>query len=542
MNPFFRQNIIDRLPNKKYDLAIIGGGITGAGVARDAASRGLSVLLLEAHDFAFGTSSRSSKLVHGGIRYLENMEFGLVHEALTERKILLNTAPHMVHPLRFLIPIYESSRVGFFKMGLGMLAYDILSAFEAPQLHERLNPYKTKAREPLLNSSTLKGGFIYSDAFMEDDRLVIETLRSARTFGADVVNYTEVQKINQNEEHIELQILDVRSKKTVQAQAQHVVACVGPWTDQFAGKSLSGWKKSLRPTKGVHIVFPREKLPVAQAVVMAVETRIIFVIPRGDITLVGTTDTDFNQDPKDVLVDESDVDYLLKATNNYFPGRSLTVKDIISCYSGVRPLVDDGAQSEGKTSREHQIFKHTDKITLVAGGKYTTYRSMALEIVDTVLEAFPFEQKMGYRASQTEAALNPSATPEKLDRCRHQVDRWAQETGFPLSLLLMAFDRRGEEAFELIQKMTRLKNPSLEERYWVAEAQFSIREEMCLQLVDFYWRRTPLFLFHKDNGLRFLPAIAKEFAAHLKWTENETHAQTEAVLQLMARELKAIRR
>lgn len=542
MNPLYRQNIIDHASQKKYDLAIVGGGINGAGVARDAASRGLSVIMLEAHDFAYGTSSRSSKLVHGGIRYLENFEFGLVHEALTERKILLNIAPHMVHPLRFLIPIYESSRVGFFKMGMGMLAYDLLSAFEAPQLHERLNKNDLSRREPLLNANTLKGGFIYSDAFMEDDRLVIETLRSARTFGADVVNYVQVDKVVENNSGVTLDITDVRGKKTTQVHAQHVVSCVGPWTDLFAQKSLPNWKKSLRPTKGVHIIFPREKLPVTQAVVMAVEKRIIFVIPRGEITLVGTTDTDYTKNPEDVLVEDSDVDYLLKATNNYFPGLQLSSKDIISCYSGIRPLVDDGAQTEGKTSREHQIFKYSNNVTLVAGGKYTTYRSMALEIVDTILEAFPFEQRMMFKSSRTEEILNPMATLEKIERSLLHVETLSTETGLPAELLHKAFTRRGEEAYELIQKMTRLTNPSFEERYWLSEALFSIREEMCLNLVDFYWRRTPLFLFHKDNGLRFLPAIAKEFAIHLKWSQDELHQQTESVLNLIAKELKAIRR
>ncbi|MBY0315755.1 MAG: glycerol-3-phosphate dehydrogenase/oxidase [Bdellovibrionales bacterium] len=542
MNPIYRQNIINKASQNHYDLAIVGGGITGAGVARDAASRGLKVILFEAHDFSSGTSSRSSKLVHGGIRYLENLEFGLVHEALTERKILLKIAPHMVHPLRFLIPIYKSSRVGFLKMGLGMIAYDILSAFEAPKLHERLSSKEIEFKEPLLNQGELKGGFIYSDAFMEDDRLVIETLRSARNFGADVVNYVEVNKITETNEGVTIKVRDVLGKKECDVSATHVVSCVGPWTDLFAEKSLPRWKKSLRPTKGVHIIFPREKLDVKQAVVMAVETRIIFVIPRGEVTIVGTTDTDYAKDPSDVLVDEDDVNYLLKATNSYFPDVNLSHKDIISCYSGIRPLVDDGAQTEGKTSREHHIFEYSDKVTLVAGGKYTTYRSMALEIVDTVLAKFPFEQKMTLKTSQTEDILNSSATAEKIERGLLYSESLSEEMNLPLPLVKQAFLRRGEEGHEILQKMTRLKNPSMEERYWLAEAPFCIREEMCLNLIDFYWRRTPLFLFHKDNGLRFLPAIAKEFATHLKWSADETQKQIDAVLALSSKELKAIRR
>jgi glycerol-3-phosphate dehydrogenase len=536
-----RKAILGELKTEKkiWDLVVVGGGITGAGVARDAASRGLRVLLVEANDFASGTSSRSSKLVHGGIRYLENLEFGLVHEALTERKILLDIAPHMVHPLRFLIPIYDSSRVGLVKMEMGMILYDLLSMFDAPQLHEAHGATNTHVQEPLILQEGLKGSVVYSDAYMEDDRLVVETLRSATALGAKCINYAKVTEISENENQVTLAIQDTLTGDVVEVHAHQVAGCVGPWTDIFGFEVLKDWKKSLRPTKGVHVIFPREKLPVHQAVVMAVEARIIFVIPRGEIVIVGTTDTDFPQNPGEVNADSADVDYLLAATNKYFPELQLGKKDIISCYSGVRPLVDDGAKTEGKTSREHHIFNHSEHITLVAGGKYTTYRAMAEEIVDAVLAKCPFETRMKWRAPSTKTPLNPLATREKLNRAQLQSGRVAEELGLPVALVLSIVNRHGEEAFTILNSMANISG-SLEERHWLAEAKFSITNEMCLSLVDFYWRRSPLFLFHKDNGLSLLRPLALVFQAALGWTDSETNIQMEKVLAQAAKEKSSL--
>lgn len=536
-----RKVTLDQLANATYDLAIIGGGITGAGVARDAASRGMKVIVLEAKDFASGTSSRSSKLVHGGIRYLENLEFPLVHEALTERKILLETAPHLVHPLRFLMPIYKHSRVGRFKMSLGMILYDVLSLFESPQLHEHLGAEATKQKEPILKSEELKGSFIYSDAYMDDDRLVIETLRAAKKLGAEMVNYALVDRVNELSEGCRVSVRDELRGQRYEVQAKHVVGCLGPWTDIFGKSALENWKPILRPTKGSHIIFPKQKLPVHQAVVMAVEKRIIFVIPRGEMVIVGTTDTDFEGDPFGVNTEEQDVQYLLEAVNNYFPGRSLTAADIVSCYSGVRPLVDDGAQTEGKTSREHQIFRHSPRITCVAGGKYTTYRSMAEEIVDSVLKQFPFEERMMWKSPNTAVAINSAATEDKIWRCRLQSKHIAKEFKMPQTAIELLISRRGEEAYQILEKVNQLPvEMSWQEKLWSLEALFSIENELCLNLVDFYWRRSPLFLFHQNHGYEYLESIAQVFANRLGWSDSYKEEQISAVDVSIQRETKAL--
>ncbi|MCJ8276257.1 MAG: glycerol-3-phosphate dehydrogenase/oxidase, partial [Bdellovibrionales bacterium] len=370
---------------------------TGAGVARDAASRGMKVALVEANDFASGTSSRSSKLVHGGIRYLENFEFGLVFEALAERSLLFEMAPHLVHPLRFVIPIYKSSRVGFWKMAAGMWLYDLLALFETPQMHEALSVTETHKRLPELDESEMTGAFEYSDAYMDDDRLVIETLRDAQRMGVDSANYTEVISAQKKGDSVEsLTVKDKVSGKEFKIKAKQVMTSVGPWTDIFGDHIFEDWKKRLRPTKGVHITFARERFPVSRAVVMAVEKRIIFVIPRHEMVIVGTTDTDFKDDPVNVTTQQEDVSYILQAIDKYFPDLGIKQDDIIACYSGVRPLVNDGSESEGKTSREHSIFDHGDNLSFVAGCKYTTYRKMSEDCVDFVLNMMDFNERMSF--------------------------------------------------------------------------------------------------------------------------------------------------
>ena len=392
MKPFSvkqRSQNIKSFPENTYDLVIIGGGIVGAGVARDAASRGMKVALVEKNDFAFGTSSRSSKLIHGGIRYLENLEFGLVFESLRERKLLFEIAPHLVHPLEFMLPLYKKSRVGMFKMGLGMWLYDALSMFKAPKVHRRFNAKKTLFQNNMLQPEGLLGSYVYFDATMDDDRLVHETLRSANNYGAQCANYVEATGVHleANGQAGALKCKDVFSGQSFVIKAKHIVSTVGPWTDEVGSAFLPNWKKIMRPSKGIHLTLSRDRLPLTSAVVMAADKdkRIVFAIPRQEMILVGTTDTDFSGDLNNVQANTQDVEYLLKIVSEYFPGAKLKKEDIIASYAGIRPLVDDGSASESSTSREHLIYSDPQNITFVAGGKYTTYRHMAEQTVKAAL-------------------------------------------------------------------------------------------------------------------------------------------------------------
>ena len=527
-----RQLNIRNLEKEKFDLFIIGGGITGAGVARDAAMRGMKVGLIEASDFASGTSSRSSKLIHGGIRYLENMEFKLVFEALSERQKLFDMAPHLVHPLRFMIPLYEEGRVGMFKMGLGMWAYDALSLFQAPEMHERLSPAETQARMPSLQAQKLLGSYVYSDAYMDDDRLVFETLRSANAAGATCANYVKAVGAEFSADGKLSKVIceDQIGKTKFAVEARHFISTVGPWTDELGTSLFKEWKKILRPTKGVHLTFEKKRLPLGSAVVMGAEKRIVFGIPRHEMVIVGTTDTDFQGSPSDVVAGPEDVEYLLGVIENYFPGAKIKSSDIVASYAGVRPLVQDGASTEGKTSREHTIFTENHGVTFVAGGKYTTYRLMAEQIVKECLRFFPLEDRVRFNRCLTEQPINPLVTTESRQEDHILLDLLNKIAHLSPSDAARFVDRHGAEARKIWQNF----GPA---SYWELEALHAIENTMCLHLVDFYTRRAPLFLSEPDHGVSQIGQIAAVFSRCLGWNREQLEAEEKNLAIHMKREL-----
>ncbi len=536
-----RQENINKMSTTEYDLLIIGGGIVGAGVAREAALRGMSVALVEMQDFSQGTSSRSSKLIHGGIRYLENLQFGLVFEALSERRILFEIAPHLVHPLRFLIPLFKSSRVSRLKMGLGMWLYDALALFEAPQMHESLSSLETQGHVPFIRDHDLVGSFVYSDAYMDDDRLTIETIRSAVDVGACVANFVKAESlaVAQNPRAGVL-CRDTRTGQTFQVKAKHVCSTVGPWTDFLGAAFFPDWQRRLRPTKGIHLTFSRSRLPLELAVVMAAdsEKRIVFAIPREEMILIGTTDTEFTMSPEEVGTTKADVDYLLEITNRYFPEARLTVNDILASYSGVRPLVHDGAESESATSREHLIFSRPEGITFVVGGKYTTYRAMAQQAVDQVVSTFPYEQRLNWRKANTLAPLNPRATTDFFGHWESEAQQWARRFGVAESLCRRWAVRHGGEGEELVRWSRDWPDEmSLEDRYWATEAAFAVHMTLCLRLEDFYWRRSPLFLSSPNHGRAFLNVISESMGLSLGWSADQTKSEIENLQHNIAKEL-----
>jgi glycerol-3-phosphate dehydrogenase len=531
-----RQTFWDQLDKEEYDLLIVGGGITGAGTARDAASRGMKVALIESSDFASGTSSRSSKLIHGGIRYLENKEFKLVFEALNERTRLFEIAPHLVHPLRFMIPLYENSRVGMFKMGLGMWLYDALALFQAPEMHERLNAEQSFSRMKMLKPEQLVGSFVYSDAYMDDDRLVHETLRSANEYGVHSLNYVKAKSIEiaPSGKIQSLTAHDILTGKEKKIRARHFVGSVGPWTDLLGESFFHQWKKVLRPTKGIHITVSKDRLPLSSAVVMAAEKsdRIVFGIPRHEMVIVGTTDTDFKGDPSQVVAEPDDVKYLLEIVGHYFPGAQLKKEDIIATYAGVRPLVNDGASTEGKTSREHVIWNHENhNITFVAGGKYTTYRLMATQVVERVLRFFPIEERAKFANSQTKKPLISEATVDLLNQSLNSIPKIAAENFRSEAEVTSLCQRYAMEAQSILAR-----NPK-HYTYWQLEAAQAIDFTMCLNLVDFYARRVPLFLARADHGLPFVKEIGAVFQEKLGWSEQKLDEQIQLLHSYMQREL-----
>ncbi|MEY4930014.1 MAG: hypothetical protein RI909_738, partial [Bacteroidota bacterium] len=385
-----RANNLKLLSSESFDLLIIGGGITGAGIALDAASRGLKTALVEKHDFAFGTSSRSTKLIHGGLRYLKQLEFGLVKEVGSERAVVHKLAPHLVVPEKMLLPLYEKRGFGSVLTSFGLKLYDFLAGVKPEDQRRMLTRHQTLKQEPLLNPLDVKGGAIYAEYRTDDARLTIEIMKTAVKHGARVVNYCEaVDFIYQDGiiqgikaiDHLKAQHFDIR--------ATVVVNAAGPWVDTLRDVNQSKQGKRLHLTKGVHLVVAHEKLPVKQAIYFDVEDgRMIFAIPRGRTTYIGTTDTNYTGSLEEVLTSQHDAEYLIKAVNQTFPSANLSLSDIESSWAGLRPLIHEDGKSASELSRKDEIFESDSGLISIAGGKLTGYRKMAERIVDRVLKKY----------------------------------------------------------------------------------------------------------------------------------------------------------
>jgi glycerol-3-phosphate dehydrogenase len=554
-SPRTRSQSIERFSRERFDVLVVGGGITGAAVARDCVSRGLSVALLERRDYSYGTSSRSSKLIHGGLRYLENLEFGLVFEALAERSLLLKTTPTMVRPLPFYFPVYEGDRTGRAVLGLGMWLYDLLALFRSPGYHKSLSRSRMLEDLPGLRADGLKGGFRYFDASMWDDVLGIEILRDATRFGAACANYVEATKPVWTGDRITgFGFRDLETGREGQISADQVIICAGPWTDQVGETLASGspeskpWRNWLAPSKGVHLILDLKRLPIPGAMVMSEpkDGRISFVIPRPDfgsgVVIVGTTDGASPKDPDRAEISRDDIEYLLGLLNRYFPSHQFTTKDILSAYIGVRPLAVPPSGGDGlsdskslqKVSREHHIDSGPGGTVLVAGGKYTTHRTMADEIVRFALSRNRELASRERRKFSTQLAPNARTTPEALKQAK--ADPRAGEIEKEL------WERYGSEALEVLSIDDELRRsgrasmsdpegfPRLE-----AQLRFNIRQGSVLHLEDFYLRRLPLFFARADHGLPWLDLLASAWAQELGKSSSEVESEKQALRQELDR-------
>ena len=509
---------LKNLENKRFDLVIVGGGIMGAGVAREAQMRGLQVLLLEKCDFASGTSSRSSKLIHGGIRYLANLEFDLVLESLKERTNLFDMAPNLVQPARFVLPVYKDSKYSMSYMALGMMLYDLLVGINQFPTHKRLNIKDTLDYVPFINTDQMQGSFIYSDAYTDDSRLVLETIRSAKRHGAICMPYSKVTGTLMKDGKI--QALNVEHKGvTYKVKGTHFVGAVGPWTDVFANSVLKKWDSQIKPSKGVHITLERKKLSSLKHSVVMVDqqnSRIVFCIARDEMIIIGTTDTDFKESPDNVFTTTEDVKYLLKMCNMYFPKANIKKEDIVASYAGVRPLVDDGSDSVNATSRECKIISDSRNITFVAGGKYTNYRKTSKEVVDKILKNYEFQDLLRFKPdSNSKQALNPRATLSCFVKSRNMVSYWSKESGLTL------------DEVEYLQKKYYMETEDILgyeiESYNLLglEVEHAMRKTMCTSLIDFFLRRTNMFFSLPDNAKKLYKKVAIQMAKRLSWSDKQ---------------------
>ena len=374
------RKILAELAGERLDLLVIGGGIVGSGIARDAALRGIKVGLIDANDFAFGTSSRSSRLLHGGVRYLAQGRVGLVREASVEKTILHRIAPHLAQPLPFIFPAYRGSGWPLWQLRIGVKIYDLLAGKNLGK-SEGFSADEIKEIVPGLKTDGLRGAVRYFDGFTNDSRLVIDTLRSAHNAGARLANYARFVRHATNGDEFVAHVNDELSGGGLEVRTRAIVNATGPWAQ---GLGLS--QVQLRLTKGIHLVFDAKRISNRDAVVITEGSRVLFVLPWGERTIVGTTDTDYQGRPEDVRTTAADIDYLLKTLNRFFPGARLTEADIISSYSGLRPLIADPHGKPSDISRSHQILNPSKGWWDVAGGKLTTYRLMAEQTVDRIAQ------------------------------------------------------------------------------------------------------------------------------------------------------------
>jgi glycerol-3-phosphate dehydrogenase len=520
------------LGSTKFDVLVVGGGVTGSGAALDAATRGLSVAMVEARDFASGTSSRSSKLFHGGLRYLEQLNFGLVREALHERELMLTRiAPHLVKPVSFLYPlrhrVWERPYVGS-----GMTLYDLMSGFNRSVPHHRHFTRGGALRKvPALKRSALTGALMYYDAQADDARHTLMVARTAATYGATVLNSAEVVKLHRAGERIVgARVRDVETGTEVDVKASVVVNCTGVWTDDIQTLAGGRGRFHVRASKGVHIVVPRDRINSETGLILRTEKSVLFVIPWGTHWIVGTTDTDWTLHKAHPAASRADIDYILEHVNSVL-AVPLTHDDIQGVYAGLRPLLSGESESTSSLSREHAVARPQPGLISIAGGKYTTYRVMAKDAIDAALE----DISSGAPHSVTEHI--PLAGAEGYHAMVNQVDKLAGRAGVPAWRMQRLLDRYGsltEELLALADDDASLLEP-LEgaEEYIRAEIVYAASHEAAQHLDDVLARRTRISIETPDRGTTSAEATARLVAPYLGWDEeritNETQAYSDRV-------------
>jgi glycerol-3-phosphate dehydrogenase len=509
------------------DLLIVGGGITGAGVLRDAATRGLRALLVERDDFGSGTSSRSSKLIHGGLRYIAERQLAITREACRERDRLLRLNPHLVRPLPFLFPAYADSKVPLWQVRGVLWAYAALASFRRTSRFRMLNPDEVSQRAPELRTEGLRGAGLYCDAQVDDARLVLETLKSARSLGAAAANHAEVVELlrDANGRGSGARIRDGLTGRALEIRAHVVVNAAGPAVERVRGLDRPVAKPELRPAKGVHLVIPRDRIRTDAAIAYeAADGRHLFLAPWDDVALIGTTDS-FTDEIDEPVVTIEEVHYLLAAANDAFPQAGLTTNDLRSVFAGVRPLAasaDDDVPSSS-VSREHRVYYDPSGLISAAGGKLTTYRAMGETIVDRVLCQLPPSRQAAATPSRT-AAL-PLRFDEfdraelERDLCsRFRIAQW--RSGYLVATY-------GACAETLLQETpAELHLPIGTSRYTLAEIPWSFANECPASLCDLLERRLRMAIFAVGQGLPELAEIAETAAEAAGWDRERTRAET----------------
>ncbi len=478
-----RAAVLHNLTDTVFDVLVIGGGITGAGTARDAAMRGLSVALVEKEDFASGTSSRSSRLIHGGVRYLEHGQVHMVRESSRERAVLLEIAPHLVQRLRFTWPVYRGARVPRWKLALALTVYDRLAGYSKLWHHDRLDTREVLENEPALNPKDLTGGASYFDACTDDSRLTLANILSAREYGAEAANYVRAVKINPGKPN-GVRVRDELTSIEFEIRARVVVDATGPW----ASETLT------QKSRGTHIALDRKLVNNQEAltVLSPVDSRVMFILPSGNFTIIGTTDSWTSESPDDVHATAAEVEYLLRSARAYFPEHYLSRDHVTSAWAGLRPLVASGTRvSPSAISREHRITRDRSGLISVSGGKMTTYRSMAAEICDEVQRAL-------------RSGKSPSTTAAEM----------------------LAGSGRAGDLKDLARENPRLAEPLVADHPAThGEVRYAVSSELAMTIGDVLIRRTRVAFETADHGRQAAAVVAEDMAWMFGWSEKEKSDQ-----------------
>ena len=525
---------IDKLRTHTFDLVVIGGGITGAGVALDAASRGLDTLLIERNDFASGTSSKSTKLIHGGLRYLKNLEIGLVREVGQERAVVHDIAPHLVRPEKMLLPLVEGGSLGKLSTSMALWVYDFLADVEGDDKRVMLSKEETKKYEPLLRDDILKGGGFYAEYRTDDARLTIENIKTAEQHGATALNYVEATNFSYDDDgqitavHLHDRFID----ETIEVKTHHVISSTGPWVDELREVDKSMTERHVFLSKGVHIVVARERLPLQNACYFDVaDGRMLFAIPRLRCTYIGTTDTAYKGDPNAIPTYAEDVEYLLHGTNTIFPTVNLTIEDVESSWAGVRPLIYEEGKDASEMSRKDEIFESKSGLLSIAGGKLTGYRKMAERVVDRVgkqmkedgrklkdtntrhidLTGGPFADFAAVLAYEKEIAQQLEAASLAPDRAAYLVSNY------------------GKQSPEIIAAATQRTEGTDVGRLACAEAAWCIEHELALYPIDWVERRSGRLYFDMPSIAPVLEEVLSVFAEAYQYTPADLAEQRAVV-------------
>lgn len=510
-----RQASIAALQAETWDLLVIGGGITGAGIALDAAQRGMRVALVEMQDYAAGTSSRSTKLIHGGLRYLKQSEFKIVHEVGQERAILHANACSIVTPERMLLPIVQGGTFGKLGVWFGLWLYDRLAGVKRDERRVMLSREGAATTEPWLRTEGLKGAGLYHEYRTDDARLTIAVLKTAASLGASVLNYAAVTGLTYDQGKVNGAVVeDCLSGNAFEVKARQVVNAAGPWVDGIRAKDNSLKGKRLHHTKGVHLVVPRARLPLQHSVYFDVaDGRMIFAIPRGNWTYFGTTDTNYTGSLESPAVTAADVDYLVGAVNNMFPQAKLDRSMIESSWAGIRPLIHEDGKDPSQLSRKDELFYSESGLVTIAGGKLTGFRKMAEKVVDVIAERLTTEGGKAWPSCKTEhirLAGNDFAPGESL---AGYVDRVAATRGVlreEVAWLCSLYGSDTEAILGLAGGTDRLA-------VLAGALRFGIRNEGVACLGDFFVRRTAMLYFGRNWIAACLPTaraiFAEEFGA-----------------------------